>query len=177
MSVDVGSLKKDTALASLYFSDNCFDGIPSALRIKKTDWSPMPQFDYDTAGNAKPVPNSVGGINFKAYDEGLVKQVQGISNKALVKKLLAGLGLLDFATVIPDDTTPDYQSLVKWVNDIQTQFDDKDNEGKDLILSDVECHVYPIALRGKGNFNKFQGVELRLCNPLKAKVSFADPVK
>lgn len=170
-TINVGSLKEDTSLSGLYFADELFNGLPKELRIKITDWKVMGQYDYDTKTW---IDKTLGSIQFKAYDQSVLKAVEDLKNEAVIQSVLGSLQLMDFTISVPSVETINYKDLFSWVTNLDSQMNDAKNQGKDMIFEGCECHVAPLPAKGKGNFNKFQGVGLKLYNPLGVKVKFIE---
>lgn len=174
----VGSIKADTSLAGLYFDDNCFNGIPKDLRVSQNDFQTMPQFEWNEQENkSQAISNTLGSVTLTGYNETLLEQVLAMDNDDLKDQFLANMKEIDVHVDMPDVDTPEYQALKAKVDKIQQEFENSKNEGKDLVIKGVVCHMAPIALRGKGNFNKFQGIQLKLYNFNDAKYEFKEPVK
>lgn len=168
--VSIGSIKPDSLYGGLYFADDLFRGIPKKLRVNpESGFEATPVYDYDKKAF---VDGTLGKILLRGQNEDYLQTILSLDKE----ELLASEPLLDITVAVPEKTnSADYQDLLKWTQGLSQQLDA--NSDKDMILDNCECHVVPIMLTGKGNFHKYQGLQLALTNPLAVKISFVEPLE
>lgn len=167
--IGIGSIKLDSLYGGLYFADDLFRGIPKKLRVNSANGFEVTSvYDFDKKAF---IDGTLGNILLRAQNENNLQTLLSLDNE----DLLANEPLLDITVAIPEKTdSAEYQNLLKWTQDVSRQLDM--NSDKDMILDDCECHVVPVMLSGKGNYHKYQGLQLALTNPLDVKISFAEPL-
>lgn len=168
--VSIGSIKPDSLYGGLYFADDLFRGIPKKLRVNpESGFEARPVYDFDKKTF---VDGTLGSILLRGQNEDNLQTILSLGKE----DLLASELLLDITVAVPEKTdSAEYQNLLKWTQDVSRQLDA--NSDKDMILDNCECHVVPVMLTGKGNFHKYQGLQLALTNPLAVKISFAEPLE
>lgn len=171
--INVNYLEKVEGFTGLYFDDALFKNLPKSLRVDRTTFKIIPKFDYDDSGKATPIKDTIGGITFMAVNEGTVKLIQQLAADTDLYDTVASI---DVSVDVPEQGDPNYPDFKKAVLKIEEQLKDSRHQGQDFILDNAECHVVPVALRGKGNFKKYQGAQLKLFNLGDCKVSFTNPI-
>ena len=167
--ISIGSIKPDSLYGGLHFADELFRGIPKKLRVNpESGFEPTPVYDFDKKAF---VDGTLGRILLRGQNEDNLQTILSLDKE----ELLASEPLLDIAVAVPEKTdSAEYQDLLKWTQEVSRKLDM--NSDKDMILDNCECHVVPVMLTGKGNFHKYQGLQLALTNPLAVKISFAEPL-